>query len=288
MRVAVVTPVLNGERFLRETLESVLAQEGPAIELLVVDGGSTDDTLAILRAYGDRVRWISGKDRGQADAINKGVALTGGDVVAYLNADDVWLPGAVARAVEAFAADPGVDVVYGAAQFVDADGRTIAPYPTQPLTRPNLERACPVCQPASFVRRTAWERAGGLATGHDYAFDYDLWARLEAAGARAVMLEEIVATSRLHDQAKSLAARPAAYREAVEVAQRYFGYVAPTWAWGMACAQTGRGDGVLTPSGGGMREAALALAIGLRHNPRQPRRFLRESIALGRTHAIRR
>src|SRR5215213_9072825 len=123
--VSIITPSLNQAAFIGAAIESVLAQDYAQIEYLVVDGGSTDDTLEILRRYGDRVRWISEPDAGQADAIDKGIRLTHGEILAWLNADDLYLPGAVARAVAAFAEDANRALVYGQAQDIDMHGHVI-------------------------------------------------------------------------------------------------------------------------------------------------------------------
>ena len=120
--VTIVTPSYNQGQFIRATIDSVLTQDYPAVEYLVVDGGSTDGTIDILRSYGDRVRWTSGPDAGQTDAIHRGFAAATGKYIAWLNSDDVYLPGAISAAVAELEAHPGTGLLYGGAEFIDRDG----------------------------------------------------------------------------------------------------------------------------------------------------------------------
>ncbi len=138
--VTVVTPSFNQARFIRQTIESVLTQSYPRIEYLVMDGGSTDETRAILESYGDRLAWVSAPDRGQTDAINKGWRRARGTIVAYLNSDDTYLPGAVEKAVAGLCAYPEAGALYGEGYHVDEAGRVIDRYPTEPFDM--SERRC--------------------------------------------------------------------------------------------------------------------------------------------------
>ncbi len=202
--VSIITPSLNQAAFIGAAIESVLAQDYPQIEYLVVDGGSTDDTLEILKRYGDRVRWISEPDAGQADAIDKGIRLTRGQVLAWLNADDVYLPGAVARAVAAFVEHADHALVYGQAQDIDMHGhviglsRQIEPWNMRRL----LEFGDFIVQPAAFFLRSAYHAVGGLDQSLHYCMDYDLWIKL---GQRYAVqyLEEPLAQTRIYDTTKT-------------------------------------------------------------------------------------
>jgi glycosyltransferase involved in cell wall biosynthesis len=178
--VSVVTPCLNPGKHLAATIQSVLSQDYPHIEYMVMDAGSTDGTLDLLRSFGDRLRWISEADRGQADAINKGFSGTKGQVLAWLNADDTYAPGAIRAAMEFLTEHTDVDMVYGNADFIDADGKLIGPCAhIEPFSRNRLIHYSDfIVQPAAFFRRSAFEAVGGLDVNLHWSMDYDLWIKL--------------------------------------------------------------------------------------------------------------
>jgi glycosyltransferase involved in cell wall biosynthesis len=273
--VAVVTPSFEMAAFLGETIDSVLAQDWPHVDYLVMDGGSRDGTRELLESYGDRVRWVSEPDGGQADAVNRGFGRTRGEIFAFLNADDVYRPGALRAAVDGLDRNPGAGAVYGDADYVDGDGATVCPYPVRDFDRERLMHECFVCQPASFVRRSAWEACGGLDARLDYALDYDLWIRLSQLEP-LVRIPGTLATSRMHHANKSLGQREALYRESIAVAKRHFGYVPMTWLEQYARRRVDGVDQFYEHSRPSRRSRAAAFALGLRHNPTQPRRFWRD------------
>jgi glycosyltransferase involved in cell wall biosynthesis len=249
----------------------VLAQGYPRIEYLVMDGGSADETVAILKEYGDRIAWVSEPDRGQADAINKGWRRARGSIVAYLNSDDTYLPGAVERAVAALEAHPGAGVVYGEGYHVDEGGAIIERYPTEPFSLARLEETCFICQPTVFVRREVVERLGHLDESLQYCMDYDLWIRAARVTA-FVLVPHYLATTRLHAETKTLGLRVPAHAEIMRMVRRHFGYVAPSWVYAYAHA-------VLGPRARTSRWAdaqfvtrlvAVSFAQFLRHNRRIP------------------
>ena len=229
--VTVVTPSYNQGRFIRETVESVLAQDYPRIEYLVIDGGSTDGTLDVLKRYAGRVSWISEADRGQAHAINKGWKQAKGDIVAWLNSDDVYLPGAVRSAVEAFSRRPDAGVVYGEAFYIDEEGRRIKRYPTEPFSAQRLIDLCYICQPAAFFRRSAVEKVGFVNEDLHYCMDYELLVRI-SRHYPLVHIPETVALSRLHADCKTVKSRLTALTEIVGMLHRHYGFVAPSWLGG--------------------------------------------------------
>jgi glycosyltransferase involved in cell wall biosynthesis len=198
--VSIVTPVLNGARFLPDLLRSIRAQDHPRIEQVVVDGGSTDGTLELLRESG--VRWESGRDHGMYDAINRGLALARGDVLAYQNADDRYaFPGAVSAAVRALAAAPDADVVYGRFRYIDEGG---APSRRRPRAQPPFSldalRSHNFIPPHStFVRRRAvFERGHWLDPELRFAGDWDWFLRMALGGCRFVFVDEVLSEFRLH------------------------------------------------------------------------------------------
>lgn len=179
-RVSIVTPSYNAAPYLRAAIESVLAQDYPEIEYLVMDGGSDDGTVELLKSYGGKFRWVSERDAGQSDAIARGFEMTGGAIIGWLNADDLLKPGAVTAAVEAFQARPEAAVVYGDADFIDCEGRFIAPCSVvEPYSRQRLlYYGDYLIQPASFFTREAYQAVGGLDRSLHWAMDWDLWLKL--------------------------------------------------------------------------------------------------------------
>lgn len=228
-KVFVVTPSFNQGRYLRETIDSVLRQDYPNLDYFVADGGSTDDSVAILRSYGERVRWTSGPDGGQAAAIARAWAASDADIVAWLNSDDTYLDGAVTAAVEHLLAHPEAAMVYGQAWYTNAAGRQMRPYPTRPFDRKNLAAECYICQPAVFLRREVFQVVDLPDPSLRYCMDYDLWIRV-AQHFEIASLERFLATSRLHSDNKTIGERGGAIREAVQVSRRHFGAVHPNWA----------------------------------------------------------
>jgi glycosyltransferase involved in cell wall biosynthesis len=279
--VAIVTPSYEMAKFIRTTIDSVLAQDWPHVDYLVMDGGSRDGTRELLESYGERIRWISEPDGGQVDAVNRGFARTRGELLAFLNADDVYRPGALRAAVTGFDRHPDASVVYGDADFVDERGETVLRYPVRDFDRERLMHECFVCQPAAFVRREAWQACGGLDPRLDYALDYDLWIRMSERH-RLVRIPGTLATSRMHAGNKSLGQRGALYRESIRVAKRHFGYVPMTWLEPYARHLVDRVDQFYEHSLPSRRSRATAFALGARRNWRQPRRFWRDWQADGR------
>jgi glycosyltransferase involved in cell wall biosynthesis len=223
--VSIVTPSYNQGRFLRRTIESVLGQTYPHIEYHVCDGGSTDESVDVLRSYGDRFAWVSEPDRGQTHAINKGLQQTRGQILAYLNSDDLLLPDTVAKVVRHFQDHPACDLVYGDAHYTDEDDHATGQYDTAPYSWERLLATCCICQPAAFWRRRIAERVGPFDETLHYAMDYEYWLRIDRAGGRIEYLPELLAMSRLHAEAKSLAARRACYQETFRVCLRHGGGV---------------------------------------------------------------
>ena len=231
-RVFVVTPSFNQGRFLRATIDSVLAQDYPALDYFVADGGSTDESLDILRSYGDRVRWRSGPDGGQAAAIHEAWRQTDAEVVAWLNSDDTYLPGAVSRGVNHLLEHPDHAMVYGKAWYTDIDGALTEPYPTRPVfDREAFAGNCYICQPATFVRREVFEVIDLPDVSLRFAMDYDLWIRLSQR-FEVGYLDEFLATSRMYADNKTLGERDGVFREIHEVVRRHYGRVDRDWKIG--------------------------------------------------------
>ncbi len=183
--VSVVVPCKNRARFLKSTLDSILAQNYSNIECLVVDGGSQDETIRILESYGSKIRWVSEPDRGQSDAINKGFRMSRGEIFTWLNADDRWnTPDAVNYAAKFLSMHPEADVVYGDSFDTDANGNVIGKTYSRPWHLHDAVEYCDHCipQPASFMRREIFEKVGLLDEELKQLMDFDLWLRIGLVG----------------------------------------------------------------------------------------------------------
>ena len=203
--VSIVTPSLNQGAFLEETIVSVLEQDYPYLEYIVVDGGSTDESVEIIRRYADRLAWwTSEPDRGQADAINKGFAHARGEYLTWLCSDDTLLPGAIARLAEVLTADPRVVIAYGDAVYTDARSRHGDRALSGEWDPPRMVSEAQVRnqQPASLYRRAGWERAGPLDETAWYYLDFQFTVQLAGAGGGRHIAEP-VATYRIHPAGKS-------------------------------------------------------------------------------------
>lgn len=210
LKISIVTPSLNQGRYIGETIASVASQDYPPFEHIVVDGVSTDETLEVLRRHEQLPHfcWISEPDGGQTEAINKGIRKTDGEIVAYLNADDVYRPGALQRVAEAFAKDPGCGVVAGCCDEIDADSKMIGAYPALMEKAEDMLRfwlwGTKICiaQPAVFLRRRVLEEAGLFDESFDMAMDYEMWLRL-APRTRFKLIPQTLAAFRVTEETKS-------------------------------------------------------------------------------------
>jgi GT2 family glycosyltransferase len=215
--VSIVTPSFNQASYLEQTMRSVLDQDHADIEYLVIDGGSTDGTVDLIKNHAPRLAyWVSEKDSGQADAINKGMARSKGDIVAWLNSDDYYLPGTVAAAVRAFDANPDVVLVYADMFAVDQHGQTFNTLRYRQLTLEDLLSFQIIGQPAVFMRRSAFENAGGLDLSYHFVLDHHLWIRIASQG-RILHVPQTWAAARYHPAAKNRAQAAAFGKEAFRI-----------------------------------------------------------------------
>jgi glycosyltransferase involved in cell wall biosynthesis len=219
--VSIVTPSFNQARYLEATIRSVLDQDYPRIEYFVMDGGSTDGSLQVIQRFADRLAgWVSERDRGQTDAINKGFARCTGEILAWLNSDDTFAPGAIREAVAFLQANPQVGMVYGDANFIDAQDRVIGKFPAAQTNYTLLRRGyVHIPQQAAFWRAALWRQVGPLDPTFYFAMDYDLWVRL-ASVAPLVYTPRVWANFRLHGDAKTIAADDRCWPEMLRVHYR--------------------------------------------------------------------
>ncbi len=244
--VSIVTPSYNQAQFLEATIRSVLSQDYPCLEYIIVDGGSTDGSLEIIQKYADRLAWwVSEPDRGQTDAINKGFAHAHGEIFAWLNSDDTYEPDAVRGAVQFLLEHPQVGMVYGDANFIDEEGRVIGKFDARQTDYRRLRRGyVHIPQQAAFFRASLWHQIGPLDPSFYFAMDYDLWVRI-AARAPIVYVPRTWANFRLHLHGKTLVADDRCWPEMLRVHFREGGSlfsvivakylirraIAPFWNW---------------------------------------------------------
>jgi glycosyltransferase involved in cell wall biosynthesis len=207
--VSVVTPSLNQGQFLESTIRSVLEHNYPTIEYFVIDGGSTDESVTIIQSYTSRLAyWISEKDNGQSHAINKGLSRARGEILGWLNSDDVLLPGTINRVVTVFRDNPDVDVVYGHLERIDARGQRL-PTPKLPKDRDVFDKShalneSVVNQAGCFWRRGIMEKVGLLNESLHYCMDNEYWMRILLAGGKFMRVDDTLAQFRLSSGSKTL------------------------------------------------------------------------------------
>lgn len=225
--ISVITPSYNQGRFIKETIDSVLTQDYPNIELLVMDGGSNDETVAILKSYGKKITWTSKKDKGQTDAINKGMKLAKGEIVCYLNSDDTFLPGTLAAVAEAFKKYPNIHWLTGDYQIINENGTIIQSYIQWYKTTIRAINNTTILyilnyinQPSTFWKRSLFESVGYFDESLRYCMDYDFWLRLSAFD-KPLLLSRELSQFRIHSLSKGGSQYEKQFEEEYVVAKKY-------------------------------------------------------------------
>ncbi len=238
--ITIVTPSFNQGEFIAETIESVIGQAGDFfIDYVIVDGGSIDDSVQIIREYDDLLqqgkwpvacrgityRWLSEQDRGQADALMKGFRMAAGEILAWLNSDDLYLPGALETAADFFRNNQEGGLMYGAGEYCDREGVTVGRYRTQEFDFRKLAWFNFICQPSTFFRAEFFHGVGGLDTTLRFAMDFDLWIRMSRQFPGSY-LPRLLSRYRLHGGSKTVIARTlsANCEEALSVTMKQFGW----------------------------------------------------------------
>jgi len=256
----------------------VARQSYPNIEHFVVDGGSNDTTLELLRSAAPNVHFISVPGCGQAAAVNRAAASTSGEFLLVLNADDLLVPEACALLVEAMLRSPEVAVVYGEADHIDEHGSFIERYPTLPFDRDLLRKTCFISQPTGLVRRSAFTQVGGMAEALEYSLDYDFWIRL-AQHHEFLKIDALVAHVRLHPAAKTVAKKAAVAREVISTLKSHYAYAPYEWVVAYADHLIDERAGRVPPAVGSGLKAAFSLPLGCVLNYPKVGTFARDWLA---------
>jgi glycosyltransferase involved in cell wall biosynthesis len=244
--VSIITPSFNQAPYIEETIKSVLTQDYPRIEYIIVDGGSTDGTVDIIRKYEKQIAWwTSEKDKGQTDAINKGFARVTGGILAWINSDDTYEPGAISAAVKYLQEHPDVGMVYGDCNFIDESGKVIGKFNSAQTSHKLIRQGyVHIPQQTMFFRADLWKQAGPLDPSFYFAMDYDLWTRISARSA-IKYVPQTWANFRLHTSGKTIMADDRCWPEMIKVHYRDGGsffsvivakyyirkLIAPIWNW---------------------------------------------------------
>jgi glycosyltransferase involved in cell wall biosynthesis len=244
--VSIITPSFNQVRYLETTIQSVYSQDYPHIEYMIVDGGSEDGSVDVIKKYESKLAWwVSEKDKGQTDAINKGFARARGEILAWLNSDDTYQPGAAASAVRYLQEHPQVGMVYGDCNFINEAGHVIGKFGSAQTSYRLLRQGYShIPQQTMFFRADLWKQVGPLDPSFYFAMDYDLWTRI-AARSEIKYVPQTWANFRLHTSGKTILADDRCWPEMIKVHYRDGGsffsvivakyyirkLVAPLWNW---------------------------------------------------------
>lgn len=234
MKLSIVTPSLNQSAHIEATIRSVLSQDVMA-EHLVFDGGSGDGTLQILEKYNDKLIWQSEPDNGQADAVNKAIAKATGEIIGWLNSDDIYYPNCFAKVMRVFRENPKVDVVYGKAHHIDASGGILDDYPTRKWDFDQLVKFNYICQPAVFFRKKIFSDYGPLDTRFHYSLDYEYWLRIGRTTSFHY-LEHFLAGSRMYPENKTCRNQLAVHEEVLLALEKHRLKVAGRWIFAFSHA----------------------------------------------------
>lgn len=227
--VTVAVPSFNQGRFLDDALSSLFAQ-GLPIEVFVLDGGSSDNTRTVLERWAPRLNgWRSHPDAGQAAAINEGIAQGRAPYVCWLNSDDWLLPGALQHLLTGLEQHPAAPAAYGRAWNVRENDGARRPVWVEPFVENRLAKRCIIAQPASLIRRAAWEAVGGVDPRLELAMDYDLWWKLYRHAGPLAFVDHYAAVNREHPATKTRTRRRQHYREAIQVVRQHYGRVPLKW-----------------------------------------------------------
>ena len=252
----------------------MVSQNYPDLDYWVIDGGSSDGTLPILKSYQDGIRYISEPDAGQADAVNKGLRRATGEVIGWLNSDDMYLPGALETVGIFFRDHPETAAVYGDAYHCDDAGKILEPYPTRDFDWESLSTECYVCQPSVFFRRRVIDDVGMLNPALHFCMGYDLWIRAFRSYPPR-RLPQFLSVSRMYSRNKTLSGRPAALAETIQVVRHHYGRLPYKWAFAYASYLRHRNDQFYDRRAPTVSDSLLALVLLAWFNRANPGYFIR-------------
>src|ERR1700690_796227 len=219
--ISIITPSFNQGKYIKRTIESVLSQGISDIEYLVFDAGSMDETVSILQSFDDSIQWVSEPDKGQADAVNKGLRAARGEIIGWLNSDDIYYPNALRLVIDFFKKNPEVEILYGMADHIDDFDKVIEPYYTEEWNYERLMEICFICQPAVFFRKSIIDRLGVLDEALRYCMDYEYWLRV-GKEMPFYFLKQRLAGSRLYQDTKTLGSAIAVHEEILKMFKNKF------------------------------------------------------------------
>lgn len=231
MKISIITPSYNQGEFIERTIQSVLAQQDAAYEIdyIVMDGASSDNTTSILKQYADKLRFVSEPDKGQTHAVNKGLQATDGEIIGWLNSDDIYYPQTIKTIMTFFANHPDVDVIYGEAYFIDKADNKLSYYPTEKWDLENFKSRCFISQPSVFFRRRVVDKYGLLDESLHFCMDYEYWLRLGLGGANIAYIPHVLSATRIYSETKTSSGFLRANQEAIGMLKKHIEVIPPEW-----------------------------------------------------------
>ncbi len=231
-KISIITPSYNQGKYIERTIKSVLDQNYPNLEYIVMDGGSTDETVDILKKYDDKIIWTSEPDKGQTDAINKGIRRSTGDIIGYLNSDDTYEPEAFTTVANFFVSHPQAAFIHGKGKHIDENDTYIEDYPSKPTDYKGLHAQCHVCQPTTFWKRELMDNIGYFDDTLQYAMDVEYWTRASKK-YKLHFLPVYIANTRLYEDTKTLGQKVPVHKEIIKVQQKHYKKVHQHWIFSL-------------------------------------------------------
>ncbi len=227
--VSVIVPSFQQGPYIRSCIESIISQENVQVEVLVFDSESSDETAEVLKVFENRAEVLVERDLGQAHAINKGLKRCKGDIIGFLNSDDVLMPGSLEKVVDYWRTHSSVALLYGRAHYIDENGKVISDYRTEKWNRGKFQGECFICQPAAFWSRGIMEKIGFLDQSLECSMDYDYWLRIVASGGQVAYSDDYLACSRDYPQTKTRSMRGLIFWENFSILLKRIGFVHRNW-----------------------------------------------------------